>query len=56
VLQALDTEVRNANHEAIAALAADGYVRAVVTINFDRLIERALTASAVQYQVFYDVA
>ena len=29
-------------HRAIAALAADGFIRVIVTTNFDRLLERAL--------------
>jgi hypothetical protein len=54
VLQALDTEDRNACHDAIAALAAHHYLAAIVTTNFDRLIERALEAADVPYRVFYD--
>ncbi len=56
VLQALDTEARNACHESIAALAKGGFLKAVVTTNFDRLIERALIAAEVPYRVFYDGA
>ena len=41
-LQALDIDVMNPSHDGIAALAAAGAVRAVVTTNFDRLIEQAL--------------
>ncbi|HSF58514.1 MAG TPA: SIR2 family protein, partial [Candidatus Binatia bacterium] len=54
VLQALDTEDRNACHDAIATLAAHHYLAAIVTTNFDRLIERALEAADVPYRVFYD--
>ena len=33
-----------AAHRAIAALAARGFVRVIITTNFDRLMERALSA------------
>src|SRR5215831_13591806 len=39
-LQALDVRITNAGHEGIAGLGAAGAIRAVVTTNFDRLIER----------------
>lgn len=41
VLGVLDSEHPNANHRAIAALARRGLLRAVVTTNFDTLIERS---------------
>ncbi len=34
-------------HHAIAQLVADGYIRVIVTTNFDRLMERALEAAGV---------
>jgi hypothetical protein len=34
-------------HQAIAKLAAKGYIRVIVTTNFDRLIEQALEAEGV---------
>lgn len=34
-------------HRAIAALAADGFIRVIVTTNFDRLLERALSDAGV---------
>ncbi len=34
-------------HRAIARLVADGYVRVIVTTNFDRLMEQALAAAGV---------
>jgi SIR2-like domain len=34
-------------HHAVARLVADGYVRVIVTTNFDRLMERALEAAGV---------
>ena len=52
VLEVLDTEEINENHNLVAALAGAGVVRAVVTTNFDRLLERALDAAAVPYRAF----
>lgn len=40
-----------AGHHALAALAASGRVRVIVTTNFDRLIERALDQAGVAPQV-----
>ena len=51
-LQALDAEQGNANHAAIAALAGARVLRAVITTNFDRLIERALSSAGVAHRVF----
>lgn len=53
-LTALDVATFNGGHAGIAALAAGGAVRAVVTTNFDRLIERALDERGVSYQVACD--
>ncbi|MCX6543103.1 MAG: SIR2 family protein [Acidobacteria bacterium] len=55
-LQSLDVDVVNSSHDAIAALAAGGALRAVVTTNFDRLIERALQQRGVACLVAYDDA
>jgi hypothetical protein len=52
VLESLDTETLNENHSLIAALAGSGVVRAVVTTNFDRLLERALDAAGTPSRVF----
>lgn len=52
VLSALDSEAWNDNHAVLAALARDGVLRAIVTTNFDRLLERALESLAVDYEVF----
>jgi hypothetical protein len=38
-------------HTAIASLVARGIIRVIVTTNFDRLIEHALDAAGVRYQV-----
>jgi tetratricopeptide (TPR) repeat protein len=53
-LQALDTDVINATHEGIATLVSAGAVKAIVTTNFDRLIERALDNHGIEYVVAYD--
>lgn len=53
-LQSLDVDVINAAHDGIAALAAAGALKAVVTTNFDRLIEQALDRRGVKYDVAYD--
>jgi hypothetical protein len=55
-LQALDVDVINAGHDGIACLAAAGALKAIVTTNFDRLIERALDQRNVQYTVSHDDA
>lgn len=41
-------------HYAIANLVKQGYIRVIVTTNFDQLIEKALDKLQVQYQTFYD--
>ena len=51
VLQVLDSDQRNPCHDAIAALARTGVVAAIVTTNFDQLIERALDAAGVAYRL-----
>jgi hypothetical protein len=55
-LQALDVDVTNSAHNGIAALAAAGAVRAIVTTNFDRLIERALERQGIAYEAAFDTA
>ena len=52
VLDALDGSSPNANHDALAAWAGDGSLRAVVTTNFDTLIERALHQAGVTFRVY----
>lgn len=53
-LQSLDVDVMNACHEGISALASGGALKAIVTTNFDRLIEQALDRRGVKYEVAYD--
>src|SRR5262249_35396928 len=55
VVQALDAEQTNAAHRGIARLAGSGHVRAFVTTNFDRLVERALAGEGVPFEVFATV-
>src|SRR5262245_59608577 len=48
----LDIETWNDGHAAVAALAAGGHLKAIVTPNFDRLIELALDAAGVPHTVY----
>jgi len=48
----LDIGTWNDGHAALAELAATGLVRAIVTTNFDRLIELALDATGVKPRVY----
>ena len=48
LFEPLDIETWNDGHAAVAALVQTGHVRAVVTTNFDRLIELALEAAGVK--------
>lgn len=52
VLDVLDGVATNVNHRALAELAARGALRAIVTTNFDTLIERAFRERGVALQVF----
>ncbi len=56
VWQSLDTDVYGPVHAGIAELAAAGRVAAIVTTNFDRLLEVALHARGVPYTVHHDQA
>jgi len=53
-LQSLDSPQRNFCHEAIAALAEAGLLRAIVTTNFDRLIELSLTERGIHFRTYID--
>jgi tetratricopeptide (TPR) repeat protein len=55
-LQALDLDVINEGHDTIAALASSGFVRAIVTTNFDPLIERALDRRGLSYTAAFNEA
>lgn len=41
-------------HRAIASLVKKGYIRVIITTNFDRLIEQSLDDEGVNYQTIYD--
>jgi hypothetical protein len=56
VWQSLETAVYGPAHAQLAELAARGRLAAIVTTNFDRLIEIALNARAQPFQVFHDEA
>ncbi len=56
VWQSLDTDVFGPVHAGIAELAAQGRVAAIVTTNFDRLIELALAARGIPCSVHHDQA
>ena len=43
-----DTKQPTAAHRAIARLVADGFVRVILTTNFDRLMERALEEAGIE--------
>ena len=51
LLDVLDGKEPNLGHYALAALAAQGRVRTILTTNFDTLIERALEAFEVSHLV-----
>jgi NAD-dependent SIR2 family protein deacetylase len=55
VWQSIDSDVYGPVHAGLAELAAQGRLAAIVTTNFDRLIEKALTARKKRFQVFHDV-
>lgn len=42
-----------AAHQSIAQLVKQGYIRVIITTNFDRLLEQALDELSVQYQTLY---
>lgn len=52
LFQPLDIDAWNESHASVAAIAQSGVLRAVVTTNFDRLIELACEAQGVQHAVF----
>ena len=54
VLRCIDSDRPNANHLALAELAAAGKLRAILTTNFDRTIEAAFAARDVPLDVRAD--
>jgi NAD-dependent SIR2 family protein deacetylase len=55
MLGVLDIDTFNDAHAALAKLAADGLLRAVVTTNFDRLVEHSLGAAGVEFRAYSTV-
>lgn len=53
-LTSVDVDTINETHAGIAALAEAGFLSAVVTTNFDRLIELALSERGVSHRVAID--
>jgi hypothetical protein len=56
VWQSLDTDVFGPVHAGVAELAAQGRIAAIITTNFDRLLEVALHARGIAHTVFHDAA
>jgi tetratricopeptide (TPR) repeat protein len=56
LLTALESARPNANHAALARLAAQGIVSDIVTFNFDTLIEQAFRDAKVPLEVFVNSA
>lgn len=56
VWQSLETDVYGPVHEGLAELASQGRLSAIITTNFDRLIETALNARGIPFEVFHDAA
>jgi hypothetical protein len=56
VWQSLDTDAFGPVHAGLAELAARGRLAAIITTNFDRLIEAALTHRNQAFHVFHDHA
>jgi NAD-dependent SIR2 family protein deacetylase len=54
VWQSLDTDVYGPVHAALAELAVRGRLAAIITTNFDRLIESALQERLAPFKVFHD--
>ena len=54
VWQSLETDVYGPVHTGLADLASRGRLAAIITTNFDRLIEMALQEKGVEFEVFYD--
>jgi hypothetical protein len=53
-LQSLDISTTNPVHEIIGWLARQGFINAIVTTNFDCLLEKALDKQGVLYEVAYE--
>lgn len=53
-LSSVDADVYNPAHHHIARLAKHGYLKGIITTNFDTMLERSFSAMNVPYQSFYD--
>ena len=53
VLRCLDGDEPNGSHLALAALARAGHVRAIITTNFDRVLEAAFVRAGAPLDVLY---
>ncbi len=56
IWQSIDTDTYGPAHAGLAELAGRGQLAAIVTTNFDRLIELALRARGQDYRVYHDIA
>src|ERR1700722_1591886 len=56
VWRSLETDAYGPMHAQLAELGARGRLAAIITTNFDRLLETALAARSLPYAVFYDEA
>lgn len=56
VWQSLESDVYGPVHAGLAALASKRRVAAIITLNFDRLFEKALEASGQAFEVYHDAA
>jgi hypothetical protein len=54
VWQSLETDSHGPAHSGLAELASRSQLAAIITTNFDRLIESALRLRGVQFEVFHD--
>ena len=50
-LSVLDSKITNRNHEALASLAVHEYLQTIITLNFDRLFEKALNDRSVPWRL-----
>ena len=53
-LSSVDSNVYNPTHHHIARLAKHGFLQAVITTNFDTMLEQSFSAMNVPHQSFYD--
>jgi hypothetical protein len=56
IWQSIATDTYGPVHASLAELARRGRLAAIITTNFDQLIEQALTARGQQFRVYHDAA